>query len=66
VRAHRLRPAVDPAARTFQDPVWSIAQPSPQLEQRAAHLLSHLHRVRVVGALRERVRGPLAALRGAL
>ena len=26
---------------------------SPQLERRAAHLLSHLHRVRLVGALRQ-------------
>jgi hypothetical protein len=84
VRAHRDPSSADLSARTFQDPVWSIAQPgrhwplrvrllarlqgpwldlalasgadpsdSPQLERRAAHLLSHVHRVSVVAALRQ-------------
>jgi hypothetical protein len=82
MRTHRV--AADSPARTFQEPVWSLARPgrhwplrvrilarlqapwldlalasgvdpsrSPQLERRAAHLLSHLNRVRVVGALRQ-------------
>jgi hypothetical protein len=84
MRAHRQAPVTDHPVRTFQESVWSIAQPgrhwswrvrilarlqapwldlalasgvdpagSPQLERRAAHLLSHLNRVRVVGALRQ-------------
>jgi hypothetical protein len=47
VLARLQAPWLDLALASGTDP-----SDSPQLERRAAHLLSHLHRVRVVGALR--------------
>jgi len=48
ILARLQAPWLDLALASGADPSGS-----PQLERRAAHLLSHLHRVRVVGALRQ-------------
>lgn len=48
VLARLQAPWLDLALASGADPAGS-----PQLERRAAHLLSHLNRVRVVGALRQ-------------